>query len=52
VALERALSLPFEAFKAQVVPFLAPDHREVYATAEAWASICGLVVDRLAELVG
>ena len=52
VALERALSLPFEAFKAQVVPFLARDHQELYETPEAWASICGLVVDRLAELVG
>lgn len=50
VALERALSLPFEAFKAQVVPFLAPEHQEVYGTPESWASICGLVVDRLAAL--
>ena len=50
VALERALSLPFEAFKAQVVPFLAPEHQEIYGTTSAWGSICGLVVERLAEI--
>lgn len=50
-ALERVLALPFEAFRAQVVPFLAPEHQEVYGTPESWTSICGLVVDRLAELV-
>ena len=50
-AIERAASLPYEAFKAQVVPFLAPEHQELYGTLEAWSRICDLVLGRLMELV-
>jgi len=49
-AVERALSLPYEVFKAQVVPFLAPEQQELYGTPEAWNRICELVVDRLTEI--
>jgi len=48
--LDRAMGLPFDVFKAQVVPYLAPEHQEIYGTPEAWAQICELVVDRLSEL--
>ena len=51
-ALERAMSLSYGVFKAQVVPFLAPDHQGIYGTAEAWDRICELVVDRLSGLAG
>ncbi len=50
-ALERALALSFDAFKAQVVPFLAPEQQEIYGTPESWDRICELVVDRLSGLV-
>jgi len=49
VALERAIALPFDVFKAQVVPFLSPDHREIYGTPESWERIRELVVERLSE---
>jgi len=49
-ALERVMELPYEAFKSQVVPFLAADHQELYGTPEAWQTIQCLVVDRLLEL--
>lgn len=48
-ALDRAMGISFDVFKAQVIPYLAPEHQEVYGTAEAWARICELVVDRLSE---
>jgi predicted nucleotidyltransferase component of viral defense system len=51
VALDRAMTLPFDVFKAQVVPYLAPEQRELYDTPDAWARICELVVDRLSEFV-
>ena len=50
-ALDRAMSLSFDVFKAQVVPYLAPEHQEAYATPDAWARICELVVDRLSEFL-
>ncbi len=49
-AVERTLSLPYEVFKAQVIPFLAPEHQELYGTLETWDRICELVVDRLTEI--
>jgi predicted nucleotidyltransferase component of viral defense system len=49
-AVERTLSLPYEVFKAQVIPFLVPEHQELYGTPEAWNRICELVVDRLTEI--
>lgn len=47
IALDRVMGLAFSAFKAQVVPYLEPDHQEIYGTPEAWERICELVVDRL-----
>lgn len=49
-ALERVMDLPYEAFKAQVVPFLPADQQGLYGTAEAWQKIQDLVVERLLEL--
>lgn len=48
-ALDRAMGLPFDAFRAQVVPYLAVEHQELYGTREAWARIRELVVDRLSK---
>lgn len=49
LALDRAMGLSFDVFKAQVTPYLAPEHQEIYGTREAWARISELVVDRLSE---
>jgi predicted nucleotidyltransferase component of viral defense system len=51
-ALERVSELPFEAFKAQVVPFLAPEHQDIYGTPESWQRMQELVIDRLLEFQG
>jgi predicted nucleotidyltransferase component of viral defense system len=51
-ALDRALGLSFDVFKAQVMPYLTPDDQEIYGTPEAWDRICELVVDRLSGLPG
>jgi len=51
-AVDRALELPFDAFRAEVVPFLAPDHQEVFGTARAWTTMCEHVASRLTELLG
>lgn len=47
LALDRAMALTLEVFKAQVLPYLAPDHQAIYGTRDAWDRICELVVDRL-----
>jgi hypothetical protein len=44
------MDLPYEAFKAQVVPYLAADYQELYGNPVAWQRIQDLVVDRLLEL--
>ncbi len=49
-ALERVAELPFEAFKAQVVSFLAPEHQDVFGTPESWQRMQELLIDRLLEL--
>lgn len=49
-ALDRALDLPFEVFKSQVVPYLEAEDQEVYGTRDAWARMCELVSGRLSEL--
>lgn len=49
-AIVRALGTPFEVFQAQVVPFLTPEHQEIFGTPEAWDRMRELVVDRLTEL--
>lgn len=50
VAVERALDLRFEAFKAQVVPYLDAEYQELYGTRDAWDRMCELVTERLSEL--
>jgi predicted nucleotidyltransferase component of viral defense system len=50
-ALDRAMSLSFDVFKSQVVPYLAPERQKTYGTPDAWARICELVVDRLSEFL-
>ncbi len=47
-ALDRALGLPFSAYRSQVVPFLAPDHQDLYGTQVTWERLRELIVDRLA----
>jgi len=49
-ALDRVADLPFDAFKAQVVPFLAPAHQEVFGTRESWQRMQELVIERLLGL--
>lgn len=49
-ALERVIEMPFGSFKAQVIPYLAPDDQEFYGTTESWNRIQELVVERLMEL--
>ncbi len=49
-AIERALSLGYDMFKAQVVPYLSEDDQTIYGTRDAWNRMCELVVERLEEL--
>jgi predicted nucleotidyltransferase component of viral defense system len=49
-AMERTLELPFEAFEAQVIPFLEPDVAGLYVDPAAWEQMQSYVVDRLDEL--
>ncbi len=49
-ALDRALSIPFAVYKAQVLPYLLPEQQELFGSPDAWARITELVVDRLSEL--
>lgn len=51
-AIDRAMGLTFDVYKAQVVPYLTPDHQQLYGTPQAWERICELVLDRLSELAG
>lgn len=48
-AAERALDLPYGAFRDQVLPFLDPEVAELYEGAAAWRRIQDFVVERLAE---
>ena len=48
-AAERALSLGYDVFKAQVVPYLSEQDQAVYGTRDAWDRICELVAERLEE---
>ncbi len=48
-AVERALSLGYDAFKAQVVPYLSAEDQTTYGTHNAWDRMCELVADRLEE---
>jgi hypothetical protein len=49
VAVDRVLSLEYDVFKAQVVPYLSDDDQAVYGTRDAWDRMCELVVERLQE---
>lgn len=49
-AIERVMDMPYEAFKGQVVSFLAAEDRDLYGTPEAWQQIQNLVGERLLEL--
>ena len=48
-ALERAISLGYDVFKAQVVPYLPEDDQSIYGTRDAWERMRELVVERLEE---
>ncbi len=48
-AVERALSLGYDKFKAQVVPYLSAEDQAVYGTRDAWDRMCELVAERLEE---
>ncbi len=48
-AAERALELPFAAFRDQVVPFLDPEVDELYADPASWEQIRSFVAERLLE---
>jgi predicted nucleotidyltransferase component of viral defense system len=49
-AIERVMELSRDDFRAQVVPFLAPEVQEIYESSEAWERIRELVIERLMEL--
>ncbi|MBM4061522.1 MAG: nucleotidyl transferase AbiEii/AbiGii toxin family protein [Planctomycetes bacterium] len=51
-AIDRVLQMPYQVFKAQVIPYLASDHQELYGSQESWQRIQELVFDRLMELQG
>jgi predicted nucleotidyltransferase component of viral defense system len=48
-AAERALALPYAAFRDQVLPFLDPEIVELYDTRKAWEQMQSFVVRRLRE---
>ncbi|MBI2222201.1 MAG: nucleotidyl transferase AbiEii/AbiGii toxin family protein [Acidobacteria bacterium] len=48
-ALERAMSLSYDVFKAQVVPCLSYEDQTTYGTQDAWDRMRELVVQRLEE---
>lgn len=49
-AIERNFELPFEAFQAQVVPFLDPEVIDLYDDRASWDRMQGFVGERLMEL--
>jgi predicted nucleotidyltransferase component of viral defense system len=49
VALDRAVGMPFEVYRSQVVPYLEAEHQELYGTPAVWERMRELVVDRLSE---
>ncbi len=48
-AAARALDLPYDAFRDQVLPFLDADVTELYADTGSWVQIQGKVIERLLE---
>ena len=49
-ALERAMSLGYDVFKSQVVPYLSDEDQATYGTRDSWDRMRELVVERLEEL--
>lgn len=49
-AIENCLELPYEAFEAQVLPFLDPDVADLYDGASSWERTQSFVIERLTEL--
>jgi hypothetical protein len=43
------MSLGYDVFKAQIVPYLSPDDQTTYGTRDTWDRMCELVVERLEE---
>jgi len=41
------LALPFDVYRSQVVPYLAPEHQEIYGSADTWDRMRELVMGRL-----
>jgi len=48
-AVERALCMGYDKFKAQVVPYLSDEDQTIYGTRDAWDRMCQLVAERLEE---
>lgn len=48
-AVGRALSLGYDEFKAQVVPYLSAEDQRIYGTRDTWDRMCELVIERLEE---
>jgi hypothetical protein len=48
-AVQRALSVGYDTFKGQVVPYLAEEDQTVYGTRDAWDRMSELVAERLEE---
>ena len=46
-ATARVMSLEYDVFKAQVVPYLADEDQAMYGTRDAWDRMRELVVERL-----
>jgi predicted nucleotidyltransferase component of viral defense system len=46
-ATDRALSVSYDDFSGQVTAFLEPEHRELYASRDAWDSLQSSVLDAL-----
>ena len=49
-ALDRAMEMSFDEYRAQVVPFLVPEQQPVFGTRDAWERMQELVVDHLTEI--
>jgi predicted nucleotidyltransferase component of viral defense system len=49
-AIERAVSLGYDVFRSQVVPYLSEEEQAIHGTRDAWDRMCELVAGRLEEL--